>query len=208
MVAAMDARSSAQSRPRSSRAATSPLLSGLVWCADCEARMHRGTTQGRPGYSCPECHQTITKFEDLVIGEFLRVNGDHVRWSTVVEVHEGGAAMLPEIEHRLAELGAELQATDDDDEADALTEQIAALRRLRREARAEAPVVEHRPTRDTQLFGQDWADATTDEERRDILGDAIERVWVSRGSRGRRTDAQALARLRFDWRHPRNAETA
>jgi hypothetical protein len=110
--------------------------------------------------------------------------------------------MLPEIENRLSELGAALQATDDDDEADSLTEQIAALRRLRRDARAEAPVVEHRPTRETQMFEQDWAEAETDEERRDVLGDAMERIWVSRGRPGRRTEAQVLARLRFDWRHP------
>ncbi|MCB0908236.1 MAG: recombinase family protein [Nocardioidaceae bacterium] len=202
MVAKLDARDTAQSRPRHTRARTSSLLSGLVWCADCEVRMHRGTVQGRPGYSCPSCFQTMTRFEHLVIAEFLRMKGERVRWSTIVEVHEGGAAVLPEIEHRLAELGSLLQATDDDDEAESLSEQMAALRRLRREARAEAPVVEYRPTRETQMFGDDWAEATTDEERREILGDAIERIWVSRGRPGRRTDAQALARLRFDWRHP------
>jgi site-specific DNA recombinase len=202
MVAKLDARDSAQSLPRALRSKTSALLSGLVWCADCEVRMHRGTAQGRPGYSCPSCYQTITKFEDVVIAEFLRQKGERVRWSTVVEVREGGAAMLPEIEHRLSELGAAHQATDDDDEAEALNEQMAALRRLRREARAEAPVVEYRPTRETQMFGDDWAEATTDEERRDILGDAMSRIWVQRGRPGRRTDAQLLARLRFDWKVP------
>ena len=55
--------------------------------------------------------------------------GDLPRWSVIEEVHEGGAALLPEIEHRLTELAAQLQATDDDDAADALTGQISQLAR-------------------------------------------------------------------------------
>ena len=71
MVSRLDDRDSAQSRPRAACATTSSLLSGLVWCADCDQRMHRGTVQGRPGYSCPTCHQAMTNFEPLVVEEFL-----------------------------------------------------------------------------------------------------------------------------------------
>ena len=201
MVKALDERDSAQARPRSMRTTTSGLLSGLVWCADCEVRMHRGTTQGRPGYSCPSCHQTITSFEQLVVEEFLRQKGERVRWTPVTEVEEGGAIDLPEIELRIAELRDAQNATDDDDVYDDAEEQIRALRKLRREAREASPktVLRYEPA---NLFGQDWDAATDDADRRAVLDDAVSRIWVSRGRPGRRTDAQVLARLRFDWKLP------
>ncbi len=202
MVKAMDERDTAQSKPVALRAKTSALLSGLVWCDADGSRMHRGTVQGRPGYYCPTCHMAMSNFEDVLVAEVLRQKGEHVRWSVVEEVHEGGAAVLPEIEHRLAELTASLQATDDDAEADRLQTQIGNLRAMRREARGKAPAVVMRPVRGTQRFGDDWAEAETVEDRRAILADAFERVWVSRGRPGRPTDAQRLARLRFDWKQP------
>lgn len=203
LVKALDERDSAQSLPRASRSTTSALLSGLVWCGEHDepVRMHRGTTQGRPGYSCPACHQTITNFEDVVVAEFLRAKGEWVRWSRVEEVYEGGAAVLPELEHRLAELGTALQATDDDAEADRLAGEMANLRQLRRSARAEAPRVTHRWL-PTQHFGEDWAEATTVEERRAVLDDAMRRITVRRGRRGRPTHESVMTRLTFDWKMP------
>lgn len=207
LVKNLDERDSAQSKPVALRSRTSGLLSGLVRCGYClteggeSVRMHRGTTQGRPGYSCPACKQTITNFEDHVISQFLWAKGERVRWSVVEEVHEGGAAMLPEIEHRLAELGAHLQSTDDDSEADAITTKIASLRRLRREARAAAPSVTLRPVRHTQTFGEDWAEASDVQDQRAVLDDAVEAVWVVRGRVGRGLDP---LRLIFGWRMPRD----
>ena len=40
------------------------------------------------------------------------------------------------------------------------------------------------------------------EERRAVLDDAMERIWVRRGRTGRRTPAQVLARLTIDWKAP------
>jgi hypothetical protein len=40
------------------------------------------------------------------------------------------------------------------------------------------------------------------EQQRAVLDDAMERIWVRRGGTGRRTPAQVLARLTFDWRMP------
>ncbi|MCW2767972.1 MAG: invertase Pin-like site-specific recombinase [Nocardioides sp.] len=205
MVASLDERQSPQSKPRALRSKTSALLSGLLVCgqhADTQTRMHRGTTQGRAGYYCPTCHQTITNFEDVLVEQFLWAKGDRVRWSVMEEVHEGGAAMLPEIEHRLTEVGAQLQATDDDAQADRLTTEMANLRAMRREARAKAPNVVVREVRSTQSFGEDWAEAVGVEEQRAILDDAIERVWVVRGRPGRRTAASVLARLVIEWKMP------
>src|SRR5699024_3593551 len=115
------------------------------------------------------------------------------------DVEEGGAAVLPEIEHRLRELSAALAATDDDQEADRQQEQITALRRKRRDARASAPQVVQREVRSTQTYGQDWADADTVEDQRAVLDDALTTVVVRRGRVGRGLDT---GRLTFQWKHP------
>lgn len=208
MVKALDERDSAQSLPRAMRSKTSGLLSGLVYCGEHlddhgkGTRMHRGTTQGRPGYSCPVCHQTLTNFEDVVVAEFLRQKGERVRWSVVEEVHEGGAALLPEIELRLDELdGLIRQATDRASRQGLQTEQ-GNLLDLRDQKRAEAPIVTQRWEGDTQMFGDDWAEAETVEDQRTVLDDAISRLWVVRGRPGRRSAGGVLSRLTFDWKMP------
>lgn len=202
MVARLDDRDSAKSRPRSACAATSSLLSGLVWCADGgkhdePVRMHRGTTQGRPGYQCPKCYQTVTGFEDAVVGEFLRARGDLIRLRAVEVVHEGGTALLPEIEHRLDELAQLIRDADRERRPELQAEQ-ANLLDLRDEKRAETPIVEYRWEGTDATFGEDWAVADT-LERRAVLEGALERVLVTRGGRGRRTHEQLLARLTFEW---------
>jgi DNA invertase Pin-like site-specific DNA recombinase len=205
MVKAMDERDTAQSLPRALRAKTSGVLSGLVFCGDERhaepVRMWRGTTQGREGYYCGECHQVISNFEPIVIKEFLRLKGERVRWTVVQEVTDGGAALLPEIELRIKELQDLQNATDDDDRYDELGQQIKGLRARRREVR-EQPTTTEAVYEPADLFGQDWDAAASDEERRDILGDAFHRIVVRRGKPGRRTEAQVLARLSFDWKVP------
>lgn len=210
MVKQLDERDSAQSQPRALKGSTSPLLSGLVWCEPCRARMHRGTTQGRPGYSCPKCYQVITNFEGAVVAEFLRQKGEHPRWSVVEDITEGGEQDLPEIALLLAELAVQRVETDDDDEVARLNEQIDSLRVMRREVRSQSPVVVQRYFKHgveegiegTAYFAQDWAAAKTVEDQRAVLGDALERVWVRRGRLGRSTPASVLARLTFDWKQP------
>jgi DNA invertase Pin-like site-specific DNA recombinase len=202
MVSALDSRTSAQSLPRAQKATTSGLLSGLVWCADCDVRMHRGTTQGRQGYKCPSCFQTITNFEDAVVGEFLRMKGERVRWTVVTEEVTGGEVALPEIELAIAELRDAQNRTDDDDIYEELEERIRGLRKLRREARESTPetVLRMEPA---NFFGEDWEAATTDADRQAIIRDAIARIHVRRTAKGgQRTDAAKLARLTFDWKQP------
>jgi site-specific DNA recombinase len=206
MLARLDAKDTGHSKPRAIRSETSPLLSGLMWCGEHGkkgVRMYRcAEGDKRHGYTCPKCHQTITSFEPLVIKEFLRQKGERVRWTRVEHVVEGGAAILPEIEHRLAELTAALKDTDDDERADALTEQIGQLRALRREKREESPKVSIRYD-DAGWFEDEWEKAGEDVgAQRAVLDDAMERIWVRRGGTGRRTEAQVLARLTFDWKIP------
>lgn len=208
MVKALDERDTAQSLPRAMRSKTSGLLSGLVYCGEHlddngkGTRMHRGTTQGREGYSCPVCHMTMTNFEDVVVAEFLRQKGERVRWSVVEDVHEGGAALLPEIELRLDELdGLIRQATDRATRQSLQTEQ-GNLLDLRDEKRAEAPIVTQRWEGNTQMFGADWGEAETLEDKRAVLDDALETAWIVRGRPGRRSAGGVLSRLVFDWKMP------
>lgn len=201
MVRALDGRSSPQARPRSMKGKSSPLLSGLVWCEPCDQRMFRGIRGGKVSYSCPLCHQTITNFEAVVVAEFLRQKGERVRWTRVEEVRNDSAALLPEIEQRLAELTGKLAATDDDDAAADLTEKIARLRAVRREAKSTADVV-LREVEPAGWFADAWHAAETVEKQREVLGDAFHRLYVRRGGTGRQTDATRLARLRFDWKVP------
>jgi site-specific DNA recombinase len=206
MLARLDAKHTGHSKPRDLRAKTSSLLSGMVWCGDPRhgpVRMHR-CAEGvkRHGYTCPKCYQTITSFEDVVIKEFLRQKGERVRWTRVEHVYEGGAAVLPEIEHRLDELEKLIRDATDRDRRRELQEQQSNLLDLRDAKREEAPTTTHRYD-DAGWFEDAWEAAGEDvEEQRAVLDDAIERIWVRRGRTGRRTEAQVLARLAFDWKVP------
>lgn len=202
LVKKLDDRDSGHTMRRDERAKTSPLLSGLVWCEQCAVRMHRAATESRKGYSCPKCHMLITNFEPLVVDEFLRQKGERVRWTRVESVYEGGAAVLPEIEHRLAELALLEDAAADRETRTRLQEEKNNLYDLRDAKREEAPNVSYRAD-PAGWFEDAWAAAGEDvEQQRAVLDDALERIWVRRGGTGRRTEAQVLARLTFDWKQP------
>jgi hypothetical protein len=59
---------------------------------------------------------------------------------------------------------------------------------------------------DALLFGEAWEAATDDEERRAVLGDAIERVLVGRGRPGRGTKEKTAARLTYEWHVPEDTD--
>jgi site-specific DNA recombinase len=145
LVAKLDDKDSGHSKPRALRTKISGLLSGLVWCGEHGkdgVRMHRcAAGPQRHGYTCPECSQTITSFEPIVIAEFLRQKGERVRWTPITEVHEGGAALLPEIEQRLDELDQLIRQASDRDVRRDLQEQQSNLLDLRDAKRDEAPNV-------------------------------------------------------------------
>jgi hypothetical protein len=171
---------------------------GLMWCQDCDTRMWRGTTAGNPSYSCPLCHQTISKIEPVVVDEFLRERGDVTRWSVVKEVREGGSALLPEINQRISELGLEY-LTARGERSNEIVKQMTALKRCKRRRRASPPKSAGcRPEacRTSPRTGK----RLRRRGRRDILGDALRRVFVARGRPGEWTPAAKLARLTFDWK--------
>lgn len=207
MVKTLDERDSPQSRPRALKTETSPLFSGLIYCADDRhdepQRMWRSTTQGREGYSCPKCSQTISNFEDELIQHFLEMKGDWVRWSKVVEVYEGGADDLPEIEHRLQELDQMIREAPTRGERSRLRDEQDALLDLRDQKRQEPGAVVERWSESDHYFSELWA-AAGDEviERRAVLEDALERVLVRRGRPGRRKAGAVLERLTVEWKRP------
>lgn len=210
LVRILDERDTPQTMPRAMRAKTSGLLSGLLVCAehgDKAPRMWRGTVQGRASYYCRECHAVISNFEEVVIEEFLRQKGERTRWSVVEETHEGGAALLPEIEQRLNELDKAIRDAAGRDERLRLQLQQSNLLDLRDEKRAQAPAVTLRPVRHTQTFGEDWAFAEDVAERRLVLDDAVKRIWVARGGVGQRSKEAKLARLSFEWHMPNELGT-
>ncbi len=57
----LDSRTSPQARKRRDREATSPFLSRVARCADCDVCMYRGTNQKRPVIYCPRCKQTVSR---------------------------------------------------------------------------------------------------------------------------------------------------
>lgn len=206
LVAKLDDKDTGHSKPRALRTKTSALLSGLMWCGEHGkdgVRMHRcAAGPQRHGYTCPECSQTITNFEPLVVAEFLRQKGERVRWTRVEQVVEGGAALLPEIEQRLDELDQLIRQATDRELRRELQEQQSNLLDLRDAKREESPNVSLR-YEDAGWFSDAWDGAGDDvEAQRAVLDDAVERIWVRRGGTGRRTPAQVLARLRFDWKVP------
>lgn len=195
-----DPSGSPQKRPMAMRGRSSALLSGLVRCGHCDRRMHRGTQGERSHYACPVCYQRVSHLEAYVVQQFLELKGPWERWSPVEEVHDGAAARLPEIEHALADLGRQLQETDDDETAERIQEDMARLRRLRRETRAQPVVVRLEEQRTTRTFAEDWADAETVDQQRAVLDDALDQVTVVRGRRG--GHGLDTARVTLTWKQP------
>jgi DNA invertase Pin-like site-specific DNA recombinase len=191
--------------PRAMRRKTSGILSGLVVCGEHvddgkPTRMWRGTTQGRPSYYCPTCHQTFSTFEELVIEEFLRQRGAVMHLSFIEEVVEGGSVLLREATVRIAELGREIVNAEGDRVAEVMAE-IVRLKEMQEEAKDQPAEIIHRPVGGTtRTYAEDWAAFTGDEERRAILGHAIEQVWVIRGKQGAWARADKLARMVFEWK--------
>jgi hypothetical protein len=57
----LSSRESPQVRKRGDRETTSPFLSRVAHCDDCDVYMSRGTNQKRPVIYCPRCKQTLSR---------------------------------------------------------------------------------------------------------------------------------------------------
>lgn len=193
-------------QPRSTRRKHSGVLSGLVWCADPRhdepVRMWRGTvgskTGPRPAYTCPDCHQTLSNAEALIVGHVLQHGGDLPMFGTVEEVVEGGQQVHAEASIRLAELGTQLAGASADRMVQILDE-IQRLKELQADAAMRPAEIVRREVGGDQTVAAAYASATDDEERRAVIGSVLNRVLVRRGGQGAWTDAAKLARCEFIW---------
>jgi site-specific DNA recombinase len=190
-------------QPRAMHRVTSGLLSGLVFCAEHDepVRMYRGTAgaQNLPAYQCPECYHTMTNVDALVVPRFLERMGDQIRLRAVQEVVEGGAVQHQEASLRLAQLVAEIVNASPDRAAEIVAE-IPRLKAIQEEAKDQPAEVRYVPADGPErTYADDWADATDDEQRRAMIGQALDRVLIRRGRKGQWTEAARLARMTFEW---------
>nr|WP_211328691.1 recombinase family protein [Thermomonospora umbrina] len=89
----LDSRSTPQARKRSEREATSPFLSRVVRCDDCDRFMCRGTNQKRPVIYCPVCRQTMSRsaFDPYLIHRLLNERGAEPLGASTVQAHWAAA---------------------------------------------------------------------------------------------------------------------
>jgi site-specific DNA recombinase len=89
----LDSRSTPQARKRSEREPTSPFLSRVVRCDDCDVFMCRGTNQKRPVLYCPSCRQTMSRsaFDPYLITRLLDERGAEPLGGSTVRAHWAAA---------------------------------------------------------------------------------------------------------------------
>lgn len=198
-------------QPRAMRRKHSGVLSGLVWCGDPRhdepVRMWRGTvgsgTGPRPAYTCGGpggCHQTLSNAEDLIVARFLAERGDQFRLTMVEEVYNEQSIQAREATIRLADLWREV--VSDTTPPERVAEIMAEVPRLKelQATPAEPSEVTLRAVSSDQTYAEEWEAAETDEQRRAIIGDALDRIVVRRGAQGAWTDKAKMDRCTFEWR--------
>ena len=94
----LDARSTPQARKRSEREPTSPFLSRVVRCDDCDVFLCRGTNQKRPVLYCPSCRQTMSRsaFDPYLVDRLLAERGTVPLGGSTVEAHWAAAGKSDE----------------------------------------------------------------------------------------------------------------
>jgi len=89
----LDSRTAPQARKRSERQTTSPFLSRVVRCDDCDAYLCRGTNQKRPVLYCPACRQTMsrTAFDPYLVERLLNERGSEPLGGATVQAQWAAA---------------------------------------------------------------------------------------------------------------------
>jgi site-specific DNA recombinase len=193
LLALLDGRDNPQSRPRASREATSPMLSGLVSCGVCSTPMHRGSTQGRPSLSCPKCHQTISRnqLDGFILDRLREERGgvEIIEWtlSDSADPH-----LLEEVEEAVTETTAAMGR--DDADVPALLARLANLKDTRAELRS-VPA-DHHWHGTGRSVSEALDEAQDDLARRDVLAGQVQSISIVRGKTGRYLDP---ARVIIEW---------
>lgn len=83
----LDSRTSPQARKRCDRQTTSPFLSRVARCDECDVYMCRGTNQKRPVLYCPACRQTIgrTALDPYLVRRLVAERGSELLGDATVE---------------------------------------------------------------------------------------------------------------------------
>lgn len=89
----LDSRTTPQARKRIERQATSPFLSRVIRCDDCDAYMCRGTNQKRPVLYCPACRQTMsrTALDPYLVQRLLSERGSEPLGAATVQAQWAAA---------------------------------------------------------------------------------------------------------------------
>jgi len=190
----LDTRETPQSRPRSTMGCTSVMLSGLTTCGHCDRTMHRGTTQGRPSLSCPDCHQTISRLQldPYIVRRLLSERGALSVWEHT-QVPQGTSTSLADIEQAIRDVTSGMGR----DEADlpALLSQLEGLKELRATARRD-PALRRIWWITERTVREEWEAAQDDEQRRRVLADQVASIRIVRGKVGRSLDP---GRVSIEW---------
>ncbi|MDI9890559.1 recombinase family protein [Microbacterium sp. IEGM 1404] len=195
-VLAIRARFDATARGEVKRRAAG-LLSKIAYCSGCGHRLYPRRTsvsernpEGHVNYGCSSQGMGITcprktymsarKLDAEVTARYLAARGDAPETRYVRRVDDQGAgAELADVEARLKELAGRLAAADEEEEADALTASMLALKARRRALREVAPTVVEDVVFTGRTYREAWEAARDDDERRRMLLVVIDHVVVN-----------------------------
>ena len=205
-----DPRRDGERRPQRPRRAR--LLSGLIYCAECQQRLWVTTSGGRTVYTCARragrCTGPNMKAENAeraVVDRFLGVAGS---WPEVARVETASApeaaAALAEVETAIREASAELAADGADGVAIVARVESLKVRRAELQAVPSAVSVELVPTGRT--LAEAW-EVLGNDERRTLLGYALDHVSLSLTDVPGRTGYHP-ERLGFHWNDPEASRSA
>jgi site-specific DNA recombinase len=181
------------------------LLTGIVYCSECDGPMTRDINNGKPVLRCrrgpglPGCGKVsiVAEPAEAMVAEYVigRIDAGTAVADAHAELHAGdqgaAAAVLEDLEHRLTDVG-EMFAAGTITRAEftrmraSVTEKIKDARRKLRPARA-------RDALDaiTGKVADVWSELS-DDRRREIIAAVVERVTVHPAARRRGFDADRV----------------
>jgi site-specific DNA recombinase len=185
-------------RPR--HGSSSPLLSLLITCRACRRPMYRHGSHGKLTYWCPPCGQIVSAIPlgDLVVRRLLAERGAQRMYRRTLDVPDDPAAAqrIASIDHEIRL--AALALTEDRAEPDTRrqTEEVARLKRARREARSRVSGTAVERLTYVGTVRQVWDQCVDDRQRHDVLAAQIETLAISKATQGQRFNAD---RVNLSW---------
>ena len=195
LLARLDNKDAPQARPRASRRKTSPFLAQAVHCGHCQRFMTRKTLGDRPALGCPVCHQAVSRaqLEEHLIKTLLETRGQ-VPSFRIIESTVSHSEEIAALEEAIKHLGSQMAAPGA--ERLALSQKmVEAGDRIEALRRAEGTTVSEWVVESRNLQ-QSWANAESDEQRRDLLLTHMSMIEVRRGKGGRYLDTE---RIKITW---------